>query len=106
MAQDDVQVKSNDPDHLWSPCVFARTFKTFVAESVKHNRPIKQLDYNGAFCQATMRTRLFLQLPKEYAFLLPEHSKYFERPRLLLKSLYGTHIAAKSWNQDLTEWMT
>ena len=106
VARGDLQVKSNDPDHLWSPCVFARTFKAFVAESVKRNRPIKQLDYVGAFCQVTMRTRLFLQLPKEYAFLLPEYSKYFERARLLLKSLYGTDIAAKSWNQDLTEWMT
>ena len=52
-----------------------------------------------------MRTRLFLQLPKEYAFLLPEYAKYFEGPRLLLKSLYGTDIAAKVWNQDLTDWL-
>ena len=49
VAQGDPQVKSNDPDHLWSPFVFARIFKAFVAESVKHNRPIKQLDYVGAF---------------------------------------------------------
>ena len=106
VARGDLQIKSSDPDYLWSPCVFSRTFKTFVAQAVKRNRPIKQLDYIGAFCQALMRTRLFLQLPKEYAFLLPEYSKYFEGPRLLLKSLYGTDIAAKSWNQDLTEWMT
>ena len=35
VAQGDLQVKSNDPDHLWSPCVFAPTFKMFVTEAVK-----------------------------------------------------------------------
>ena len=99
-------MKSNDPEHLWSPCVFSRTFKMFVAKAVKCGRPIRQLDFIGAFCQAYMRSRLFLQLPKEYAFLLPEYAKYFEAPRLLNKSLYGTDVAAKVWNQDLTEWLT
>ena len=35
VEQGDLQVKSNDPEHLWSPCVFARTFKVFVDEAVK-----------------------------------------------------------------------
>ena len=34
VARGDLQVKSNDPEHLWSPCVFARTFKMFIAEAV------------------------------------------------------------------------
>ena len=106
VACGDLQVKSNDPEHLWSPCVFSRTFKMFVAEAVKRGRPIRQLDFIGAFCQAYMKSRLFLQLPKEFAFLLPEYAKYFEKPRLLNKSLYGTDVAAKVWNQDLTEWLT
>ena len=105
MARGDLQIKSNDPEYLWSPCVFARTFKVFIAEAVKRDKPVKQLDFIGAFCQAYMRTRLFLQLPKEYAYLLPEYAKYFEAPCLLLKSLYGTDIAAKVWNQDLTDWL-
>ena len=105
VARGDLQVKSNDPEHLWSPCVFARTFKVFVAEAVMKNKPIKQLDFIGAFCQAYLKSRLFLQLPKEYMFLLPEYAKYFEGPRLLKKSLYGMDLAAKVWNQDLTEWL-
>ena len=105
VARGDLQVKSGDPDHLWSPCVFARTFKLFVAQAVQKNRPIKQLDFVGAFCQAYMRSWLFLQLPKEFAFLVPEHAKYFEKPILLRKSIYGTDVAAKVWNQDLTEWL-
>ena len=106
VARGDLQVKSNDPEHLWSPCVFTRTFKMFIAKAVKNNRPVFQLDFIGAFCQAYMKSRLFLQLPKEYAFLLPEHSQYFNGPRLLKKSLYGTDVAAKVWNADLTEWLT
>ena len=105
VARGDLQVKSNDPEHLWSPCVFARTFKVFVAEAVRRNKAIKQLDFIGAFCQAYLKSRLFLQLPKEYAFLLPEYAKYFDGPRLLKKSLYGMDLAAKVWNQDLTEWL-
>ena len=42
VARGDLQVKSNDPEHLWSPCVFARTFKVFVAEAVRRNKVIKK----------------------------------------------------------------
>ena len=106
VARGDLQHTSDDPDVLWSPCVFARTFKMFVAKAVKHNRPINQLDFIGAFCQALVKERLFLQLPKEYASLMPvEYRHYFQRPQLLAKSIYGLNIAAKAWNEDLTEWL-
>ena len=107
VARGDLQHTSDDPDVLWSPCVFARTFKMFVAQAVKHNRPINQLDFIGAFCQALIKDRLFLALPKEYACLLPpEYAEYFDKPQLLSKSIYGLNIAAKAWNEDLTEWLT
>ena len=106
VARGDLQQKSDDPDNLWSPCVFARTFKMFVAEAVKRQRAIKQLDFIGAFCQAQMTKRLFIQLPKELKELVPEYSEYFEEPQLIQKSLYGTDIAAKAWNTDLTDWLT
>jgi len=44
-----------------------------------------------------MWQRLFIQLPKD--------AEYFEEPQLIQKSLYGTDIAAKSWNTDLTDWL-
>ena len=53
-----------------------------------------------------MRLRLFMQLPKEFMFLLPDYAKYFREPRLMVKSIYGTDIAAKAWNQDLSERLT
>ena len=105
VARGDLQIETDDPDNLWSPCVFARTFKMFVAEAVKHRRPINQLDFVGAFCQALVKERIFLQLPSEYAELLPEYREYFKRPHLLAKSIYGLNIAAKAWNEDLTEWL-
>ena len=105
-ARGDLQQKSEEPDALWSPCVFARTFKMFVAEAVKRKKRIKQLDFIGAFCQGFMKKILFLQLPREYSQLLPEYAEYFSKTLLIQKSLYGTYIAAKVWNSDLTEWLT
>ena len=106
VARGDMQAKTGDPDDLWSPCVFARTFKTFVAEAVRRSKIIKQLDFVGAFCQGLMKKRLFIQLPQEYAELVPEYAEYFNEPQLIQKSIYGTDFAAKVWNTDLTEWLT
>ena len=106
VARGDLQQKTTDPDDLWSPCVFARTFKAFVYQAVTRKRTIKQLDFVGAFCQGRMKKRLFIQLPREYADVVPEYASYFESPQLILKSIYGTDFAAKVWNQDLTEWLT
>ena len=78
----------------------------FVAEAVKFCRPINQLDFIGAFCQGLVKDRIFLQLPQEYAYLLPEYKEYFDSSQLLVRSIYGLNVAAKVWNQDLTEWLT
>ena len=107
VARGDLQHTSIDPDVLWSPCVFERTFKMFVAQAVKHNRPINQLDFIGAFCQALVKDCQLLQLPKEYSHLLPpEYVECFDKPQLLSKSIYALNIAAKAWEEDLTEWFT
>jgi hypothetical protein len=45
-------------------------------------------------------------LPQEYSDLLPEFSKYFQSPQLIVKSIYGTDAAAKVFNDDLVEWLT
>ena len=82
VAKGDLQQRDQDPDTLWSLCVFARTFKMFVVEAVKRKKAIHQLDFIGAFCESLLKTRLFLQLPKKYA-------EYFEKPTLsYLKNLF------------------
>ena len=45
-------------------------------------------------------------MPKKYAELVPEYAEYFQKPMPLNKSLYGTTVAAKVWNKDLTNWLT
>ena len=78
----------------------------FVVKAVQLNKSIIQLDFVGAFCQGIMKKRLFIQLPKEYAEIVPEFKEYFESPQLLDKSIYGTDIAAKTWNEDLSNQLT
>ena len=55
VARGDLQQRPGDPDTLWSPCVFARTFKMFIAVAVKKQKPVSQLDFIGAFCQGFMK---------------------------------------------------
>ena len=46
-----------------------------------------------------------MQLPQEYSELVLEYIKCFQRYQLLSKSIYGLIMAAKAWNEDLTEWL-
>jgi hypothetical protein len=57
VAGGDLQQKSAEED-VWSPCVFGRTFKMFVADAAKRKNKIKQLDFIGAFCQGKMQKGL------------------------------------------------
>jgi len=52
-----------------------------------------------------MRHRMFIQLPREYLKYFPDLKEYFEAPVLLAKSMYGTTIAARTWSDDLSEWL-
>jgi hypothetical protein len=104
VARGDLQEKS-DPNDIWAPCVFARTFKVFVSQAAKYKRVIKQLDFVGAFCQGKMQRRLFLQLPKEYMDVLPEYKELFADLLLMAKSIYGTDFAHRVFSDDLKNWI-
>ena len=103
VARGDMMAK--EEEDTWSGCVAARTVKVFLANAAKYRRPVKQMDFIGAFLQALARGRLWIQLPPEYAYFFPELSKYFERPQLLHKTIYGLIYASKYWNEDLTEFL-
>ena len=47
-----------------------------------------------------------MTLPQEYKEVVLELAEYFNGPKLICKSLYGTDVAAEVWNQDLTDWLT
>ena len=104
VARGDFQSPSA-PEDTWAPCVFGRTFKIFVTRAVRANRAIKQLDFVGAFCQGTMKSRLFLRLPAEYKSLFPGYEEYFDNPVLLGKSIYGIDVAHKVFADDLHDWL-
>ena len=104
VARGDLQIV-HETDNTWAPCVFARTFKVFISQATKDNRPVKQLDFIGAFCQGMMRRRLFIQLPSEYASEVPEYAEYFLNPQLLSKAIYGNIFSGNVWFTDLSEWL-
>ena len=94
VARGDLQL--NKDHDVWAPCVFARTFKTFVCFAVRACKIVKQLDFIGAFCQGLMKNkRLFITLPKEYKPYFQESAEYFDGPLLLSKSIYD----------DLRDWL-
>jgi hypothetical protein len=106
VARGDLQQKCAGED-VWSPCVFRRTFKMFVADAAKRKNKIKQLDFIGVFCRGkTQKRRMFIQLPKEYAEILPEYAECFNKPQLIVKSIYGTDVGAKVLNNHLIDWLT
>ena len=74
VARGDFQSPSA-PEDTWAPCVFGRTFKIFVTRAVHANRAIKQMDFVGAYCQGTMKFRLFLRFPAEYKSLFPGYEE-------------------------------
>ena len=48
-----------------------------------------------------MRSRIYVTLQKEYLPYFPEMSKYFNKPLILNKTLYGLTVSAKYWNNEL-----
>ena len=94
-----------EEEDTWSGCVSSKTVKCFLVDAASHNRPVKQLDFIGAFLQALARGRFWIQLPKEYAKYLPELAHYFDKPQLLNKTIYGMIYASKYWNHDLTTYL-
>ena len=44
----------------WSPTASMRTFKHFLADASKHKAIVHQLDFIGAFLQAKLNNRVFV----------------------------------------------
>ena len=101
----DLQQSINDTD-LWSGVVNTKTVKIFLCRAAKLKKQVIQIDFVGAFLQARVKQRLFVTLPAEFESYFPEFKDYFGKPQLLDKAMYGTSIASKCWNEDLTEYFT
>ena len=78
-----------------------RTLKYFLADAIKQNASIHQLDFIGAFLQAKVKNRVFVKLDSRYTYDFPEYSKYFGRSLILLKSVYGMINYGKLFSDQL-----
>ena len=103
-ARGDLETEQDNYDN-WSSCVSHRTVLTFIAHSTKHKRNPKQLDFIGAYLQANMQSRIYVTLQNDYKTHFPDLNKYFDRPLLLKKTLYGLTVSAKYWNEELVKWL-
>ena len=72
----------------WSPTASMRTLKYFLADVTKHKARVHQLYLIGAFLQAKVKNRVFVNLDIRYTDYFPEYPKYFVRAFRLLKYIY------------------
>ena len=99
VARGDLQHDLPD-EETWSSTVASLTMKLFFANAAKLGQKVRQLDYVGAFLQAKCKNRIFIRLPIEYAKHYPEYAKYFGKPLLLKKTIYGLTVSAKWWSDE------
>ena len=100
----DIQRRLSTED-TWSATASKRTLRMVVADAARCGVPIFQLDFIGAFMQAPMRARAFVEFPKELVKICPKYAQYYGRPLRLLKSMYGQTFAGKWWWLELEEFL-
>ena len=82
-----------------------RTLKYFLADAAKHKARVCQIYFIGAFLQAKVKNRVFVNLDMRYADYFPEYAQYFGRALKSLKSMYGMTNYGKMFGDELTEWL-
>ena len=60
-----------------SPTASMRNLMYFLAYAAKHKARVHQLDFIGAFLQAKVKNRVFVNLDMKYADYFPEYAQYF-----------------------------
>ena len=80
--------------------------KLLLSATSAFRRILKGADFIGAYLQAKVIGRHFVKLPMEYAVHFPrKYAKYFGRPMLLNKGIYGLVYSGKYWNIEFSEWL-
>ena len=78
-----------------------RTLKYLLADSTKHKSIVYQLHFIGAFLQAKVKNRAFVNLDIRYTYYFLEYAKYSGRTFRLLKSMYGMTNSGKLFDDEL-----
>jgi hypothetical protein len=89
----------------WSPTASFRSLKMFLAHASRLKARVKQLDFIGAFLQASTRSRIFVTIPAIIGNLFPEFKAFCGKPVCLAKSMYGISLSGKYWLLDLLEFL-
>ena len=92
-------------EDTWSPCASSREVKLLLSTICASHCTLKSADFIGAYLQAKVIGRHFIRLPLEYAYYFPEYAKYFGKPALLNKGIYGLVYSGKFWNIEFSEWL-
>ena len=104
VVREDFQNKEMVGD-TWSSTASTSTLKYFLADATKHIARVNQLDFIGAFLQAKVKNRVFVNLDIRYTDYFPEYAQYFGRALRLIKSMYGMTHSGKLFANELTEWL-
>ncbi|MGH7954596.1 MAG: reverse transcriptase domain-containing protein, partial [Gloeomargaritales cyanobacterium] len=97
--------KNHSNEDTWSPTASVKLLKTFLGHAARLKCRVYQLDFIGAFLQASVHERIFVKLAAKYGDLFPEYAKYCGRPLRLNKSMYGMIHSGRFWWQELLEWL-
>ncbi|MGH7954550.1 MAG: reverse transcriptase domain-containing protein, partial [Gloeomargaritales cyanobacterium] len=97
--------KDQSAEDTWSPTASVKLLKVYLAHAARMKCRVKQLDFIGAFLQASVRERIFIKLPVKYGELFPEYAHFCGRPLRLNKSMYGMIHSGRFWWQELLEWL-
>jgi hypothetical protein len=90
----------------WNPHASFVGLKIFLAICAKFQIFPCQIDFIIAYLQATMKTRVLVELPIAWAEFLPEDLKdWCGRPLLLLKALYGYTYSGKFLYEDQADFL-
>ena len=104
VVRGDLQNKEMVGD-TWSPTASMRTLKYLLAYAAKNKARVHKLYFIGAFLQAKVKNRVFVNLEIRYTDYFPEYAQYFGRALILLKSMYGLTNSGKLFADYLTEWL-
>ena len=88
-----------------SPIASIITLKYFLADAVKYKARVHQLYFIGAFLQAKVKNRVFVNLDIRYTDYFSEYVKHFGRALRLLKSMYGMTNAGKLFAYEFISWL-
>ena len=91
--------------NTWSPTSSMRNLKYFLAYYSNNKSRVHQLDCIGTFQQSNANHGFFLKLDIRYGEYLQEYAKYFGKPLILKKSMYGMNKSGNLFSDELTNWI-